>query len=157
MGQESLVDRHLAGGEKLLRQLQDDGFAYSAAAWVKDDRTSQWFLYIVTELVETSGKIAAYEKLNESRYKLADLSLDSFDFKLVSPNSTFGQSIRPYVAALGPAPLMAHSRSPKLGNELISETYIYPRSLQPAFDEWSEVSPNLTLANTASAYPASAG
>lgn len=138
MGQELLVERHLDDGERLLHQLQQDGYPYSAAAWFREDSSDQWYFYVVTELVDSEGTQEAYARLNQSCDKIADLSMDLFDFRVFSPSSRVGLGLKPYIANLGPAPLRTHYRQIDFDRGLSGEARVYPRDLQPAFSEWSQ-------------------
>ena len=139
MGQELLVERHLDDGEHLLKQLHQDGFPYSAAAWFHEDANGQWYLYIVTELVDSDGKQEAYSRLNLSRDKLPNLSLDLFDFRVFSVASRVGLGLKPYVACLDPAKrVMTQYRYLDFDRGLTGDAWIYPRDLQPVFEEWSQ-------------------
>lgn len=138
MGQELLVERHLDDGELLLKQLQQDGYLYSAAAWFHEDSSDQWYFYIVTELVDSDGKQEAYSRLNRVRDKLPALSLDLFDFRVFSPSSRVGLGLKPYVAHLGHARVLTHYRNIDFDRGLSGEAWVYPRDLQPAFDQWSQ-------------------
>jgi hypothetical protein len=141
MGQEILVDRHFEDGKKLLIQLQKDGFTYAAAGWVKEEATGRWYLYIVADCMDSNGGFAAYSKLNESRRALPDLQIESFDIKLFATKSPVGRGFRSYVVMLSPASLMAHYRIPTLGNAPIDEIFLYPRDMQPAFEDWVKTTP----------------
>ncbi len=66
MAEATLVDMHLKDGQRLINQLVQGGVSVTAAAWVRESDSGDWYLYLATPLVsEGGGKRAAYRRVNE--------------------------------------------------------------------------------------------
>lgn len=98
MAQTTMVD--IAAGQKLLRQLARDGFPLTAAAWVKTADDSQWFLYLVSPMVEQQGLLETYKGVHQSLDSLGDLSIRSSDVKVVADTDRAGKGLRTPIDAL---------------------------------------------------------
>ena len=59
MDTELLVDERFGDAEKLIKQLDQDGFGVSVAVWVRPRESRMWTLYIGTTQLETGEARAA--------------------------------------------------------------------------------------------------
>ncbi|MFO0809111.1 MAG: hypothetical protein U0746_10840 [Gemmataceae bacterium] len=128
MDQDTLVVETIDAGEKLVAALIASGFDVLAAGWIKEDEGGQWYLYIVSPLVDAPGPTAAYRKLNPIYKDLVDkgpLPIDLFDIKLVSPNDAIGKALVEF-APKHAGPLISGYRRPYLGGVPIQEARLYP-------------------------------
>jgi hypothetical protein len=109
MDQGTLVEAQIAHAQRLIDRLVEEDVAMTAAGWLKESESGQWFLYLVTPLVGGDGpKRPAYRRVNTViRQMLSDLS-------------------RRYT---GPSPIRYGSAQFKgLG---IEEAYVYPPITAP--------------------------
>ena len=55
MAQETLVGMQFKEGRRLLDRLAREGVPVTAAAWVKESESGDWYLYLATPLVAEDG------------------------------------------------------------------------------------------------------
>jgi hypothetical protein len=55
MGDATLVDMQLKEGQRLIDRLAQEGIAVTAAAWLKESESGDWYLYLATPLVSEGG------------------------------------------------------------------------------------------------------
>ena len=51
MAQASLVEMQIIEGQTLIDRLTHEGIGVTAAAWVKESESGDWYLYLATPLV----------------------------------------------------------------------------------------------------------
>jgi hypothetical protein len=89
-----LVESQINEGKRLAEKLAEEGFPVTAALWLTTDEDGQWYFYIVSPLVETSGA-KAYRRFNEILRQMSPPSdLSMFDYKLVGSNNSVAQFAR---------------------------------------------------------------
>ncbi len=133
MAEATLVDGQLKEGQRLIDRLAREGVPVTAAAWVKESESGDWYLYLATPLVgEGGGKRAAYHRVNEviRAMQQEGFGMDPFAKKVVGPNDPLARDLVAYRDGRpgGPATPFRGSR---LGDLAIEEAYIYPRSPTP--------------------------
>ena len=65
MAQATLVEMQIKQGEILIERLAHEGVAVTAAGWVKESESGDWYLYLATPLVSEGGaKTPAYRRVN---------------------------------------------------------------------------------------------
>ena len=65
MAQAALVEMQIKEGQTLIERLTHDGIEVTAAAWVKETESGDWYLYLATPFVSEDGATkAAYRRVN---------------------------------------------------------------------------------------------
>jgi hypothetical protein len=133
MAQATLVEMQIKEGQRLIDRLAHEGVAVTAAAWVKESESGDWYLYLATPLVsEGGGKRPAYHRINavirEMQYE--GFGMDPFEKKVIGPHDPIAKAIiANRVGRLGGPP--TPFRGSRLGNLAVEEAYIYPRPPTP--------------------------
>jgi hypothetical protein len=133
MAEAALVDMQLKEGQRLIDRLAQEGVVVTAAAWVKESESGDWYLYLATPLVgEGGGKRAAYHRVNEVIRELQEegFGMDPFAKKVIGPNDPIAKDLVAHrEGRLGGPP--TPFRGSRLGDLSVEEAYIYPRSPTP--------------------------
>ena len=125
MDQETLVERQVDDGAKIVEKLRESGFDVAAAWWMKAGEDGIWFLYIASKEVDENGIRAAYHSVNTIKGALGQLWVDRFRVKLVSPLNPVAKDVIDILTRY-PGQLPMRSGGRKLGNISIDDSYIYP-------------------------------
>jgi len=133
MDQGTLVSMQIEDGQRLLAQLVAGGVPVAAAAWVKEEESGMWYLYLVTPLVgEDGGTLPAYRRVNAVIRQLPEpLEIAPLGIKVVAPGSPVGTALRDLQRhSRGPSPY--YYRGTRLGDLNIEGAYVYPPVPAPA-------------------------
>jgi hypothetical protein len=128
MAQATLVETEIKEGQRLIDRLIQEGVLVTAAAWVKESESGDWYLYLATPLVtEDGGKRPAYRRVNTVMRKMEEegLGMDPFAKKVIAPDDPIAQDIvahRPSRPTGFPAPF----RGSRLGDLAVDEAFLYP-------------------------------
>jgi hypothetical protein len=125
MDQATLVDDQIDDVPKLIGQLKQEHFDVKAAFWLFTSEADQWFLYIVSDVVDQRGITEAYKAVYQAMNPLTDLWIDPFEVKLVSPSDAIAKAVMDFQSRRR-APLPTRVRNANLGNVYIEGAYIYP-------------------------------
>ena len=136
MDQISLVSDRIDDGRRIVERFAADGNPVQAAFWARTTDEGQWFLYIVTELVDRVGSLETYRAVGVSREKLGESSLTFSETKVVSPNSPVGRAVLAIVAR-NPGRLVNRFKDTTLGPLDVDQTYIYA----PHFFTFTQANP----------------
>jgi hypothetical protein len=137
MGQDTLVSDELENGRKLVERLIEGGLDVRLAFWVKESDAGQWFLYLVSPVVDEKGPAAAYRALVPLMEQMPELGIDPSSVKLVGMNDSAAakawEVIRPRIPH---SPFAVHGAKPypgmtRFGGETfagmnVEGVYIYP-------------------------------
>jgi hypothetical protein len=124
MDQATLVEHQIDDVPRLIDQLKKDKFGVKAAFWLYTSEADQWFLYLVSDLVDQLGTTEAYKIVYRSMRQLSDLRINPFEVKLVGPLDPIAKEVADFqVNTHAPAPM--HVRGSRLGNIYIENAYIY--------------------------------
>src|ERR1700682_1609875 len=128
MAQATLVEMQINEGQRLIDRLAQEGVAVTAAAWVKESESGDWYLYLATPLVgEGGGKRPAYHRINTViREMLKEgFGMDPFEKKVIGPHDPIAKDM---VANRGgrPGGPPTPFRGSRLGDLALEEAYIYP-------------------------------
>jgi hypothetical protein len=127
MDQGTLVSMQIEDGQRLLARLVEGGVPVTAAAWVKEEESGMWYLYLATPLVgEDTGTLPAYRRVNAVIRALPEpLGVGPFEIKVVAPSSPIGKALRDLQRrAHGSSPY--YYRGTRLGDLSIEGAYVYP-------------------------------
>jgi hypothetical protein len=133
MAQATLVDMRITEGQRLLDRLAQAGVAVTAAAWVKESESGDWYLYLATPLVsEGGGKRPAYHRVNAViREMLKEgFGMDPYEKKVIGPHDPIAKDIVAHRSGRPGGPPTPF-RGSRLGDLAIEEAYIYPRPPTP--------------------------
>jgi hypothetical protein len=125
MHQATLVEHQIDDVPKLIDQLKRDKFDVKAAFWLYTSEADQWFLYLVSEVVDQVGTTAAYKIVCGSMRRMTGLWINPFEVKLVGPDDPISQAVVDFQASMH-APVPTRVRGPNFGKIYIENTYIYP-------------------------------
>jgi hypothetical protein len=133
MAEATLVNMQLTEGQRLIDRLAQNEVAVTAAAWVKESESGDWYLYLATPLVgEGGGKKAAYHRVNEVIREMQEegFGMDPFAKKVIGPNDPIAKDLLTHrVGRPGGSPTTF--RGNRLGDLAVEEAYIYPRPPAP--------------------------
>jgi hypothetical protein len=135
MAQATLVEMQVREGQRLIDRLAQAGVEITAAAWVRESESGDWYLYLATPLVEEDGATRpAYRRVNSViREMLKEgFGMDPFQKKVIGPHDSIAKDL---IANRGGRP--GGSPTPFgggwLGDLAVEEAYIYPP--QPTREE----------------------
>jgi hypothetical protein len=125
VGQTTLVESQIDDGLNLIEQLARDGFEVSAAGWVKQYE-ADWFLYIVSPVVDADGIAKAYRRVQTALRGMPEpFWVDPFDVKLIGPGDRLARAMVDVQSRYpGKTPIRTGGR---LGDSFIEEAYLYPK------------------------------
>jgi hypothetical protein len=125
MDQAALVDHQIDDAPKLLDQLKRDGFDVKAAFWLYTSEADQWFLYIVSDVVDQVGARASYKIVYESMRQFTDLWINPFEVKLVGPDHPIAKEVITFQKK-SHSHIPTRMRGSRLGEVHIESAIIYP-------------------------------
>src|SRR5258706_9057638 len=125
MAQTALVEMQIREGQTLLERLAHEGITVTAASWVKESDTGDWYLYLATPLVgEDRATRAAYGRVNAVIRKMEEegFRIDPFGKKLIGPHDPIARDMTAHRKARpGGAPTLFQGS--RLGELYIDEAY----------------------------------
>jgi hypothetical protein len=125
MDSNSLVGWEIDAGQRVIRQLVQDGFPVDAALWIKTADSAFWSLLIASPVVGEKGPAGAYRDLQSSLQRLEGTPVSISDVTLIGRDDPIIRDI-----ATGqtrhPGRLPARYAGKQLGDTTIEEAYIYP-------------------------------
>jgi hypothetical protein len=133
MAQATLVELQITEGQRLIDRLIRAGVDVTAAAWVKESDSGDWYLYLVTPIVAADGATRpAYRRVNNVIREMQEegFGMDPFEKKVVGPHNAIAKDI---MANRGgrPGGPPTPFRGSRLGDLPVEEAYIYPPSPTP--------------------------
>jgi hypothetical protein len=133
MGQGTLVEMQIKDGQRLIDRLAREGVAVTAACWVKESESGQWFLYLATPLVgEDGAKRAAYRRVGPHILEMQKegFSIDPLEVKVIGPRDPIAKDV---VAHRGgrQARTPTRFRGSRLGELAVEDAYVYPPTANP--------------------------
>jgi hypothetical protein len=128
MAQATLVEMQINEGQRLIDRLVQEGVDVTAAAWVKESESGDWYLYLVTPLVGADGATRpAYHRVNTviREMQKEGFGMDPFAKKVIGPHDPIARDM---VANRGgrPGGPPTPFRGSRLGDLGVEEAYIYP-------------------------------
>jgi hypothetical protein len=124
MDQTILVNRRLEDVPRLVSQLQAADFDVKAALWLYTSESGQWFLYIISDVVDKDGGRAAYRLAYGVMRQMTDLRINPFEVKLIGLTDPLAQAVIDFLAKQR-APLPTWIDGMRLGDIYIEGAYIY--------------------------------
>jgi len=124
----TLVNKYIDDGERLIKQLPQEGFEVTAAFWLKASEDDEWDFYLVSPVVEAEGLAQAYRQLHPLIRRMPQpFWLDPLEVKLIGPADPIAQDVLGVQSrAGGPPGYPIRWGGKKLGNVSIEEAYFYP-------------------------------
>ena len=124
MDQATLVERQIDDVPRLIDQLRRDNFDVKAAFWLYTSEADQWFLYLVSDVVDQMGITEAYKAVCRAMRQLPDLWINPFEVKLVGPDDPVAKAVIDFLAKR-PTRRPERIRGTRLGNVYIEDAYLY--------------------------------
>jgi hypothetical protein len=94
MDQITLVDHQNADGEKLITELKHHSIDVREACWIKTTEDGQWYLYIVSPIVDSYGRKETYRRVHSvMRTMKQPLWIDPLEVRLVATSETLAQDL----------------------------------------------------------------
>ena len=131
MDQAILVERQIDDVPKLIDQLRAENFDVKVAFWLYTSEAGQWFLYVVSDVVDQKGITEAYTLAYKTMRQLTDLWINPFEVKLVAPDHPLAKAVIDYLSKQH-APRPTQVQGMKIGDVYIENAYIYNNSAMPA-------------------------
>jgi len=129
MDQGTLVEMQIDQGKRLIDRLAEEGVAVTAAGWLRESESGQWFMYLVTPLVGEDGATkAAYRRiLGVIREMPPPFWIDPLEIKAVGPTDPLARGIVA-VSRRGSGPRAHPLRwaGARLGDVNSEGAYLYP-------------------------------
>jgi hypothetical protein len=124
MDQATLVANQIDDVPRVIETLKLENVDVEAVFWLYTSEADQWYLYIVSRLVDQIGITEAYKSVFRVMKKLPDLRIDRFQVKLVGPTDTIAKAIAGFLGVRR-APSPTEIRSSNLGGLYIEHAYVY--------------------------------
>jgi hypothetical protein len=124
---QTLVDKSVNDGERLLRALEDHSLNPKAAFWYFNPELDRWKLMISLPLMDTGNHQHAYRVVEETRMATnPEVVIPLSDVQLQSSHSLLVGAVRAAVRGL-PANLKSgfHYVGETVNNQFIGDVYIY--------------------------------
>jgi hypothetical protein len=125
MDQSALVEHQIDDVPKLIDQLKRDNFDVKAAFWLYTSEADQWFLYIVSDMVDQVGSAQAYRYALRSMRQLPGLWINPFEIKLIGSHEPIARAVTAFRANMH-RPVPTQVRGANLDKIYIENAYIYP-------------------------------
>ena len=120
-----LAPQQLDDGRRFVQRFAADGNSLKAAFWAIMAEEGMWFLYLVNDVIDGAGPVAAYRQVRNSLQKLGDSWISGADIKVISPKDPVALDILAFMTVYpGRMPTWLGSR--ELGMEAVEQVYIYP-------------------------------
>jgi len=119
-------------GLRLINRLGREGVTVKAAAWVKENESGQWYLYLATPLVgEDDATRPAYRRVNNVVRDMQEdgFWIDPFEIKVIGPHDPIARDILAHRSS-HPARIPTRFQGARLGELAVDEAYIYPPTLE---------------------------
>lgn len=124
MDPNTLVELQIRDVPNLVDQLTREKMEVKAAFWYYRSEADQWFLYLVSDIVDQNGLRAAYTILGRAISQLPNLLIDRFAVKVVSPSDPIAKAVLDFRSKRhAQMPTWVHSAN--LGDVYIEHAYIY--------------------------------
>jgi hypothetical protein len=130
MAQTTLVEMQMSEGQRLIDRLNQEGIEVTAAAWVKESDSGDWYLYLATPLVsENDGTLPAYRCVNSvfREMQKEGFGMDPFEIKLIRPHDPIAKDIAAHRASR-PGGTPRPFAGSRLGELAVEQAWIYPGS-----------------------------
>ena len=125
MDQATLVEHQIDDVPRLIERLNGDGFDAKAAFWLYTSEADQWFLYLVSDVVDQKGETEAYKIVYRALRRLTNASVNPFEVKLVGLDDPYAKAVIDFLSKRH-APVPSRLRSTRLGDVYLERAYIYP-------------------------------
>jgi hypothetical protein len=128
MDQATLVETQIQNVKRLIDRLVGQGVPVTAACWVKESESGQWFLYFATALVGENGATkSAYRRVNAviREIQKEGFWIDPLEVKLIGPDDPIAKAMVS-VRDRNPGRFPSWFRGNRLGSVATEEAYIYP-------------------------------
>jgi len=124
----TLVENLIDDGQKLLDRLPQEGFAVTAAFWLRPAEDCEWLFYVASPLVESDGIAEAYRRLHPIIRRMPQpFWIDPLEVKLVGESNPITKDVLAiHTRAPGPKVSPLRWGGKRLGSVNIEGAYLYP-------------------------------
>jgi len=128
MDTDTLVEKRIDDGRKLVDELAQSGFKATAAFWLKASDDGKWNFYLVSPVVDAGGLGKAYRLLHPLvRARPQPIWIDPLEIKLIGPSNPSAREVLSIHSRIrGPHVSPLSWGGTKLGNMSIEGAYLYP-------------------------------
>jgi hypothetical protein len=128
MDTDTLVERLVDDGWKVVEELPQRGFEVTAAFWLQASEDGKWSFYIVSPVVEAKGLANAYRELHPLVWAMPQpLRIDPLGIKLIGPNNPIARDVLAiHQRARGPLTSPIRWGGNQLGDVSVEGAYLYP-------------------------------
>ena len=124
MATELLVDQRIEGGERLIFELEKEGFDVSVAFWVQSSETGLWSFFIGSSF-DPSARDDSYLRVLHVASHINDLTIGLSDINLVHTKSAIAQdAIALRDRYIGQPSFVIYGK--KIGDLYFENLYVYP-------------------------------
>ncbi|MBY0527775.1 MAG: hypothetical protein K2R98_30535 [Gemmataceae bacterium] len=127
MAQAALVETQIKEGQTLIDRLAHEGIVVTAAAWVKESESGDWYFYLATPLVGEDGATrSAYRRVNAviREMEKEGFGMDPFNKKVIGPHDPIAKDMIAHRGRPGSPPTLFPGN--RLGDLAVEEASIYP-------------------------------
>ncbi len=120
-------------GQRVLDRLVREGVGVTAAAWIKESESGQWYLYLGTPLVsEDGGKRPAYHRVNTviRAMQKEGFWFDPFQIKVIGPHNPIAKDLAAQRQRRPPR-VPTWFSGHQLGELAVEGAWIYPPAPNP--------------------------
>lgn len=123
-----LVKEAVEEGRSVIDQLLQEGFAVTAAFWMKHAEDGLWRLYVVSPLAEAGAGRRPFARLHAIVRQLPDPHLlEPFAVRVLGPSERLAKAVLAvYRGQAGPQSRPIEWSGPPLGDVGGDEAYLYP-------------------------------
>lgn len=94
MVKETLVERDISDGKKLIKILDKSGFKVRSAFWLYVSELSEWSLFLASDYVDKYGQKKAYEFIQNELLKVASIGISLSSINAVKVNDEMVNLLR---------------------------------------------------------------
>ncbi len=125
MDNVTLVESQIEDGQKLIAELEQQGFPVTAVFWLKTIDDPQWFLYLAASVVDKRRGVKPYGRIQAIvRQMPQPFWIDPLDVKLIGTTEPLTEAILEMLRRY-PGKRPVHYTGDHLGDVSIDGAYIY--------------------------------
>ena len=128
MDQSALVTGRIDDGRRFIERFAADGNGVRGAMWAKTADNGDWFLYVISDIIDKEGPATAYRAVRKALDQLHNSSLASSEIKVVGEASLTARELQDLVVRR-PGRFALGLGAIQLGGAQIDEYYAYPASV----------------------------
>ena len=124
MDQGPLVMPQIEAGARLVKEF-DAYKPVSAAFWLKEGESRNWYLYLASDQIDDSNFVLAYGEVLRITGKTPDTWLDPFQVKVVGSDARVAKDVIA-IQQKFPSKMARRLQGHPLGGRSVEDAYVYP-------------------------------